>query len=579
LGVALADLLSVALLVPFVESLRGDAPSSLLSGTPIAFVDQYFDGMGTGAKIRAVALALFVSQLAKSILSYSGRRMVLRLDIKTQRYLRMSVFDDLLSAGLGYIHREKIANLFTILNQYTGHTVTVLQLVVKSVPSAITAVLYIAVLLTISWPLTVIAIVMAGLTTFSLGGLSVRMKRYGARRNQASVRLNHIGFESLSAMRLIRLFARERYTRDRFEDGLRDLQRQLYDMGKADALVGPLYQLTTVSALAIILVVATFVLQTESRVLVEVILIFMVILFRLAGPMNGLNHTRLQMAGNIPAVHALIEFLERRDKERLTDGDRIFNRLEEGIRVESVSFRYASKGVDVLSDLSFEIPRGKTTAIVGASGSGKSTLTSLLSRLYDPTQGRILVDGHDLRQFKQRTWRSQVGVVSQDTFMFNDTVEYNIRFGKLDATPEEIREAARPANADVFIEEMPDGYETVLGDRGVRLSGGQAQRVSIARAILADPELLVLDEATSSLDTESERLVQEAIDLLSKDRTVLVVAHRLSTIRDADNIVVLENGRLVEQGTHEDLIARQGRYWHYVRLQDLGVEKQSVDVL
>ena len=217
------------------------------------------------------------------------------------------------------------------------------------------------------------------------------------------------------------------------------------------------------------------------------------------------------------------------------------------------------------------------TAIVGGSGSGKSTLISLLARLYDPTEGNIIVDGMDLKEYKSSTWRGRMGVVSQDTFLFNDTLGSNIRFGKLDANDREIEAAAHKANAHDFTLEMPDGYETILGDRGIRLSGGQAQRVAIARAILVDPEVLMLDEATSSLDTEAEQLVQGAIDRVAGQRTVVVVAHRLSTIRDADNIIVLEHGELVEQGRHEELIAKRGRYWHYVQLQNLTPGKIDVD--
>ncbi|MFA5862164.1 MAG: ATP-binding cassette domain-containing protein, partial [Candidatus Thermoplasmatota archaeon] len=226
-------------------------------------------------------------------------------------------------------------------------------------------------------------------------------------------------------------------------------------------------------------------------------------------------------------------------------------------------------GETVLRDVSFEIPRGGMVALVGASGSGKSTSVQLVARLADPTLGSIRVDGVDLRDLRVTTWRRRLAVVSQDTFLFNTSVRENIRFGRLDATDQDIEEAAKLAEAHEFISNLEQGYDTPVGDRGVRLSGGQAQRLAIARALLADPELLILDEATSALDTATERSVQRAIERASRDRTVLAIAHRLSTVRHADEIIVLEKGVIVERGTHADLMARRGQYFSYVQMQDL----------
>ena len=576
-GVAVSEGLSIALIVPFIESLREKGSSSLATNSPIAFLMPIFEDMATNNKIRVIALMLLVFQSTKALMIYLSSRTALGLQIRIDKAQRLAVFDDLLAAGLGFIHREKLADFFTILNNFTGQVGSTTMLALAAVPLVATTTLYMAVLFMMSWQLTIIALSMATLSTFIMTGLTKRMRIYGSRVNRAAVRLNHIGFESLSSMRIIRLFAREDYVSARFEDGVRDLQRHAYAKGKTQTLVGPLYQATNVFALAMLLVVATLVLQREAEFWISLILVFMVVLFRLMGPTSGLNNTRIQIAGLLPSVHSVIEYFERQDKEYLPEGSTVFGHLHEGIRIENVSFRYIDEEAEVLSDLSFDIPKGKMTAIVGASGSGKSTLISLLSRLYDPTGGRIVVDGLDLKDYKSKTWRRKVGVVSQDTFLFNDTLRANILFGRLDATDSEIDEAARKANAHQFTMEMADGYETLLGDRGVRLSGGEAQRVAIARAMLSNPDVLILDEATSSLDTEAERVVQEAIDRATEDRTVVAVAHRLSTIRDADNIVVLEYGRVVEQGTHDELIAKQGRYWHYVRLQDLSVEERVAE--
>ena len=569
IGVALSEGLSVGLVLPFLESIRGEQTSSVLSNTPVGALTPYFASMSTEAKIRAIAVALLIFQGARSIMTYLHLRLGLWLQTKIDMDLRAAVFDQLLRVGLGFIHKEKLGHLFTVLNNYTGNSAAVALNLVNMVPPVVILALYVGLLLSISWQLTLLAIAMAGVTAGLMGRVIRLLRHRGRLFNQAAVRLNHLGFESLSAMRVLRLFAREDYARERFAEGLDDFRHQTYARGSLQSLVSPLFTVSNVLVLALLLIAATLVLERDDQVWVELTVIFMVVLFRLMGPTSVLNNSRAVITSLLPALQSMLEFLQRQDKQFLPEGQTEFAGLKEAIRIHGVSMRYSPTEPDVLSDVSFDIPKGKLTAIVGASGSGKSTLVSLLARLYDPVSGGISADGADLRDFKSSTWRRRVGVVSQDTFLFNDTIRTNIRFGRLDATDEEVVAAAEEANAHGFITGMQEGYDTIVGDRGVRLSGGEAQRVAIARAILADADLLILDEATSSLDTEAERLVQEAIDQVTEQRTVLAIAHRLSTIRDADNIVVLEDGRVVEQGTHNELVARRRRYWHYVQLQDL----------
>jgi subfamily B ATP-binding cassette protein MsbA len=302
-------------------------------------------------------------------------------------------------------------------------------------------------------------------------------------------------------------------------------------------------------------------LRQNTFSLITQILPFIYILIRMLPVVKDINRSRGQIAGNLPFLSIVEEFLRLNNKPFLTDGDRKFPGLQKDITFHKVNFSYLSHDRLVLEDIDFKIPKGKKTAIVGESGAGKSTLVGLLLRFYDPTAGKITIDGHPLTDYQVRTYREQISIVSQDTFIFNDSVMNNIRFGVThDVDDEMIFAAARQAGAHNFIQEMADGYDTMLGDRGVRLSGGQRQRLAIARAILKNPEILILDEATSSLDNQTEKHVHAAIINLSQNRTVIMIAHRLSSIQGADQIIVMKQGRVAEMGDAATLMAQQGEY-------------------
>jgi ATP-binding cassette, subfamily B, bacterial MsbA len=290
---------------------------------------------------------------------------------------------------------------------------------------------------------------------------------------------------------------------------------------------------------------------------------------RLLPPLKQLSQTPATAQQSLAAAERLFDVLDRPTEAQLDHGHTAVTELRDGIMFDRVSFAY--DGEPVLSDITFTADKGEVVALVGASGAGKSTLVDLIPRFYEPTAGRILLDGVDTREITLTSLRSLIGIVSQDTILFNDTALNNIAYGAAARySRAQIEDAARAANAHGFISELPEGYDTVLGERGTRLSGGQRQRIAIARALLTDPPVLILDEATSALDTESERLVQEAIDRLLEGRTVFVIAHRLSTVHHADRILVLERGRIVERGTHQELMQRRGTYHRLHALQFRG---------
>ncbi|HED03212.1 MAG TPA: ABC transporter ATP-binding protein [Candidatus Fraserbacteria bacterium] len=566
---ALASVLQIGLVIPILQSAQSGASS--LSHLPLlGYFGQLAAHMDAVGKIRFVAVALIIITLIQGVFTYASQLLSMLLQIRVDRSLRSQVFRQLLDVELRFIHREQIGNLFTILNSYTSTTGTLIATVAGAFLSLFTVLMYAAALLIVSWQLTLLALALLFLVFMVIRKrFSAQISQAGSEVNQAVVRLNSIGMESLSAIKLIHLFARERRSQEQFEQALRHYQDQMYRRGKLVSLMSPLFTTLVAVVLSLLLIASTLVLPQQVGDWMGLMLLLLIIMYRLMSPAAALNNVRAQVASLYPAMRSMLYFLQRQDKTYLQSGSINFSDLNEGVALENVTFRYGAGEASVLQAVSFDIPKGWMTAVVGPSGAGKTTLVDLLARLYDPQEGQIRVDGVDLRELELDSWRSRIAVVSQETFIFNDTVATNLRFAKEEATEEELQRAARLANAHEFIMELPQGYDTLLGDRGVRLSGGEQQRIAIARAILADPQLLILDEATSNLDSETERDIQEAIERVSRERTVLAIAHRLSTIRRADKIVVLYAGQVVEQGTHEALMRQRGRYWRLVQMQSL----------
>lgn len=565
---AAANVVSLSLIFPFIEALQGGS-GALSESSKLAFLVPYFQQFSTTTQIQLVAGGLFVVQVVKGGVKYLSSRLISYQRVLFDLDLRQDIFDQVLDLEMRYINQDKVANLYTILRDFSSDSASAAKRVLKIIPRTANLVGYGVAMLLVSWKLTLAALVLAAITLKTIDFLIKIIRRMSRKLNVLRVRLKHRALESLNGLKVIHLFGREDFARQRYRDELRTYQSNKYQRQLASAGVSPIYSTLMVGMFAGILISGTLLLDTSGATWVGILSMFMIVLFRLMRPTSKFAKMKSTLSKRLPSVAQVSDFLERSDKPFLEDGDTPLESLEEGIELDDVWFQYQEDADWALAGVDLEIPKGQTVALVGSSGAGKSTLVDVVARLYDPTKGTVRVDGRDLRGYRTRDWRSRLAVVSQDTFLFNESAMENIRFGRLDASDEEVRQAARKANAHGFLSELQEGYDTTLGERGVRLSGGQKQRIAIARAILADPDLLILDEATSSLDTDTERQVQQALDDVSEDRTVLAIAHRLSTIQNADRIYVLEDGKVVEEGDHEELLERQGHYWRYVQMQDL----------
>ncbi len=419
---------------------------------------------------------------------------------------------------------------------------------------------YLAVLVGISPWLLLAVLVMGGLITMVQKQLLPRIRAGSEAVSQAQVAISTRITEDFQGLRLLhssgQLNAADQHMRSR----MGELERQLRGQVRRLSVVGPFSSFLPILAIAVIAGLSLLLLGGRSTGVLSSLVTFVLALQRLNVRLSGVAGTFNQLTDNSGRLTRLNQLLSPAGKQFRRQGGIPFRQLQGQIRFEGVSLRYAPEIPPSLGDISFDLPKGQMVALVGPSGAGKSSIADLLTGLYAPTAGEIWIDDTPLEQLQLSSWQQRLGVVSQDTFLFNGTIAENIGFGTPGATPAQIQAACQAAQAAGFIESLPLGYETLVGERGYRLSGGQRQRLSLARAILRDPELLILDEATSALDSQSERLVQEAIERFERNHTVLVIAHRLSTIVGADQILVLEGGRVAERGSHANLLAQGGLY-------------------
>jgi subfamily B ATP-binding cassette protein MsbA len=482
-------------------------------------------------------------------MGYVGRSIVKRL--------RGQIFERMIHLPVGYYDRNSSSILLSRLTYNTeqiGQAAT--DSVLITLREALTILGSIIALFYFNARLAAIALIMGPLVAWLIGIINRKFRRYSRRIQDSMGDITRIAKETLDAPRLIKVYNAEDYQASQFEATNEHNRKSHMRLVLTKGLSNPVVQMVTATGSAIVLSIAIADAIAERTSMGD-LLAFFVALVGIAQPLRSLVGVSGPLQQGIAAGQSIFELLDTQAEP--VGGDLVVERVRGDIEYKNVSFAYqAGKGVQ-LNDVSLNIAAGEMIAIVGKTGSGKSTLVNLLPRFYDADSGEIRIDGHELRELRLDSLREQIAVVSQEVVLFNDTIRANIAFGRK-ASNEEIERAAEVALVMDFVRELPEGFETIVGDRGVLLSGGQRQRISIARALLKNAPILILDEATSALDTESERLIQAALEKLMYNRTTLVIAHRLSTVENANRIVVLDSGRIVESGTHAELLARHGQY-------------------
>lgn len=510
-------------------------------------------------------VTIFVSLLS-NLFRYLGSWTVENMRTRTLQRMRNEMFSKVVDMNVGYFSDQRKGDIISKITSDVGVVqfciTNTLQVAFRE-PFLIIG--YTVMMVAISWELALFSVLFLPVVALIIGSIVKRLRHPARTSQQRMGELVSTLDESLSGIKVIKSYNATGYVKQKFYDLSEDLARLTLSMARRQQLASPMSEFLGISAVGVILVFGGS-LVFKDALSPEGFIAFIAMFSQITRPVRTFIDQFSNINQGIAAGERIFSIIDAQSEIQDKPGAIELDGLKDKIEFRDIHFSYDGSR-EVIEGISFEIKRGETVALVGPSGGGKSTLSELIPRFYDVKAGDILIDGVSVRDYTQDSLRAHMSVVAQDTVLFNDTIEGNIAMGKAGATHEEIVEAARIANADCFIQEAPEGYQTNIGDRGVKLSGGQRQRLSIARAVLKNPEILILDEATSALDTESEKLVQDALNKLLVGRTSVVIAHRLSTIHNADKIIVVDHGRVAEQGTHTELLAKGGIYAKLIELQ------------
>ncbi len=568
---------SMSLSIPLLKVLFGsgqpvgDAAGAQAEGffDKFEFLSQIQARILAGGPLEVLSRIVFLIILIfflKNLFDYLQRFLSRSLEQLAVRDLRNAIFSHLNSLSLSFFHKNKTGQLISCMSNDVNTVRAVLtDSFSKILLSGCQIVVYLALLFVLSWKLTLVAFLMIPPMAWLVTWVAKKLRRKNLWLQNALGEITSIFQEVISGIRVVKAFGMENFERAKFRSETQNYYKQFIHTNRYASLSSPLTEtlMTMVGGI--------FLLYGGRQVLAQQMpahdfFFFLIVSLRIMSPVKTFGNFNDILQQGLASCDRIFRILDTRPKISDRPDALPKTSFERSIRYEGVTFGYI-EGVPVLKDINLEIKKGEAVALVGPSGAGKSTMIDLIPRFYDISQGRILIDGRDIRDYRIAGLRSLIGIVTQETILFNDTVRNNIAYGMKEMPLEQVIKAAEAANAHEFIQAMDNGYDTVVGERGTRLSGGQRQRLAIARAILKNPDILIFDEATSSLDTESELLVQQAIEHLMKNRTSLVIAHRLSTIQHCDRIIVINEGRIVQTGCHLDLHRRDGLYRRLYELQ------------
>ena len=577
---ALFNTLTFGLIIPILNTMFDDGftPEYVEKLPPLRFNGDYVNDLFNFAYshlfntydprnvLMLLAIVAIVISFLSNLFRYLGSWTIETMRARTLQRMRTEMFSRVMDMNVGYFSEQRKGDIISKITSDIG----VVQFCITntlqvSFREPFLIVGYVIMMVAISWELSIFSILFLPVVALLIGSIVKRL-RHPARTNQQRMgEMVSTLEESLAGIKVIKSYNATQYVKKKYYEISADLARLTLSMARRQQLASPMSEFLGITAVGVILVFGGS-LVAKGSLDPGGFIAFVAIFSQITRPVRPFIDQFANINQGIAAGERIFSVIDSRPEVEDKPDARTLTGLKRKIEFRDVHFSYDGTR-EVIDGFSFEILRGQTVALVGPSGGGKSTLSELIPRFYDPTRGEILIDGISLRDYTQESLRAHMSVVAQDTVLFNDTIENNIAMGKPGATHEEVVEAARIANADSFIRECAEGYDTNIGDRGVKLSGGQRQRLSIARAVLKNPDILILDEATSALDTESEKLVQEALNKLLVGRTSVVIAHRLSTIHNADRIIVFDHGRIAEEGTHNELMERGGIYAKLIEMQ------------
>ncbi len=580
---AVFNTFNYAMIIPILDAMFS-ANSSFVFVPVYTFPPLQFDAEGFNAilsyfytiffgadfqQIKFLALlggVTIAMNLLSNLFRYAAAMTVETLRVNTLQRMRDEIFRHVLDMNVGFFSDQRKGDIMSKITQdvmVVQYCITNTLQVAFRDPFLIIG--YLVLMIGISWQLSLFAVIFLPIVGVIIGGIVKRLRHPAKRGQERMGDLVSVLEESLSGMKIVKGYNAAGFIVDKFKRINADMSRLLISMARRQQLASPMSEFLGITAVAVILVFGGT-LVSEGMVTGAGFIAFIAAFSQITRPLRSFIDQFANINQGVAAGERIFSLLDAESEIQDSPSARQFEGLKESIELRDVRFSYDGSR-EVIGGVSLTIRKGETIALVGSSGGGKSTLSELVPRFYDVTGGQVVIDGVPINEYTQESLRGKMSIVSQETVLFNDTIEGNILMGRPTASHDEVVAACKVANAHSFIMDSPEGYQTNIGDRGTKLSGGQRQRLSIARAVLKNPEILILDEATSALDTESEKLVQEALTNLLKGRTSIVIAHRLSTIYNADRIFVIDQGRIAEQGTHHELLAKGGIYAHLIEMQ------------